>query len=148
VSRVTVVNDSTDFLDLMRELIDDLGHDMTGLVAVKSTIHEVVDTEPELLVVDLVMGNTPQEVSGWELLLLARSHRALRDVPVILCTADIWEVKQRAADLEQISNVHVLTKPFMVDEMAELIGDLLGTDFETLKPSQAQLPAQGTPPPA
>ena len=28
---VTVINDSSDFLDLMREVITELGHQMTGL---------------------------------------------------------------------------------------------------------------------
>ncbi len=146
MSRITVVNDSTDFLDLMRELIDDLGHDMTGMVAVKSTIHEVVNSQPELLIVDLVLGKTAQEVSGWELMLLARSHKRLRDVPIILCTADVWTVKQRATDLEQIAGVHVLTKPFAVDDMVELISDLLASDFEAIKQSQVLTDRPGAAP--
>jgi hypothetical protein len=30
MARVTVINDSSDFLDLMRDLIGSLGHHMTG----------------------------------------------------------------------------------------------------------------------
>lgn len=125
MARITVIDDSSDFLDLMRELIDELGHDMTGMVAVTTTIHEVVDTQPDLLVVDLVLGDTSQEVSGWELMLLARAHRSLHDVPIILCTADVWAIKQRATDLQMIADVHPLTKPFALDDMWQLIEDLL-----------------------
>ena len=85
----------------------------------------MVDTRPDLLIVDLRLENRPQEISGWELLVLARSHRRLLDVPVILATADTWELKKRARDLEQVAGVHVRTKPFDMDEMCELIQRLL-----------------------
>ena len=141
MARITVINDSSDFLELMRELIDELGHDMTGLVAVKASIHEVVDTEPDLLVVDLVLANTPQEVSGWELMLLARAHRALHKVPIIVCTADVWAIKQRATDLQMIADVHVMTKPFELGEMTQLIEDLLAPDYIG---SASTIPSRGT----
>ena len=37
----------------------------------------------------------------------------------------MWEIKQRAKDLEQIAGVHVRTKPFDMDEMCDLIQRLL-----------------------
>jgi len=125
MARVTVVNDSSDFLDLMRELLADLGHEMTGFVAVTASIEEIVDSRPALLIVDLRLQDTPQMISGWELLVLARSHRQLLGVPVILCSADVWELNKRAEDLEQIADVHVRTKPFEVGEMSDLITRLL-----------------------
>jgi CheY-like chemotaxis protein len=125
VARVTVVNDSPDFIDMMGELLKSLGHEMVGLRAVGTSITDLTDSKPKLLIVDLRLDNQPQEISGWELLVLARSHRHLNDVPVILCTADVWELKKRAADLEQIAGVHVRTKPFDVDEMCALIQRLV-----------------------
>ena len=134
MARITVIDDSSEFLDLMRELIAVLGHQMTGMAAVTSTIVEVVDTEPELLVVDLVLPH-PQEVSGWDLMLMARRHPALRRVPIILCTADVWGVKERAADLRQFVDVHVITKPFELDEMSRLIEGSLPADYDAVRAS-------------
>ena len=125
MARVTVINDSEEFLELMHDLLGTLGHQMAGLKAVEASIEEVVETQPELLIVDLRLQDRPQEISGWELIVLARSHRHLVDVPLILCTADVWELKKRAADLEQIAGVHVRTKPFDVNEMCDLIDGLL-----------------------
>ena len=125
MARVTVVDDSSDFLDLMRDLLDTLGHEMVGFEAVTASIEQLVRSRPDLMIVDLVLQDTPQVVSGWELLVLARSHRYLVSVPVILCTGDLWELEQRAKDLEQIANVHVRTKPFGVDDMCDLITELL-----------------------
>jgi CheY-like chemotaxis protein len=125
MARVCVINDSSEFLDLMHDLLDSLGHEMTGFKAVEASIESVVDSKPELLIVDLRLEDKPQEISGWELIVLARSHRQLVDVPLILCTADVWELKKRSADMEQIAGVHVRTKPFDVNEMCELIDELL-----------------------
>ena len=100
MARITVINDSPDFLALMHEVITDLGHEMSGLEAIETSIEEVVRTRPDLLMVDLRLENRAQEMSGWELLVLARSHRKLSGVPIILATADTWELKKRAADLE------------------------------------------------
>jgi CheY-like chemotaxis protein len=125
MARVTVINDSPEFLELMRFLLDDLDHDMVGLEAVRTSIHEVADTKPDLLVIDLRLANTPQEVSGWELMLLARSHRDLGRLPIILCTADVRFVTERADDLAEIAGVHVITKPFDLADMEGLIERLL-----------------------
>jgi two-component system response regulator PilR (NtrC family)/two-component system response regulator AtoC len=127
MARVSVIDDSADFLEMMGDLLSSLGHTMTGFEAVETSIEEVVDSKPELLVVDLRLGDTPQVISGWEILVLARSHRELRHVPVILCTADVWELKKRSTDLENIAGVHVRTKPFQMDEIIGLIGQLVGT---------------------
>jgi CheY-like chemotaxis protein len=125
VARVSVIDDSPDFLDLMCELLASLGHQMTGFTAVEASIESVVRSDPELLIVDLRLQDRAQEISGWELIVLARSHRHLIDVPLILCTGDVWELKKRATDLEQTAGVHVRTKPFDVDEMCDLINRLL-----------------------
>jgi DNA-binding NtrC family response regulator len=125
MARVTVINDSSDFLALMREAITELGHEMIGMQAVGTNIEDVVRSRPDLLMVDLRLENRPQEISGWEMIVLAKAHRDLLDVPVILATADVWQIEQRAKDLEQIAGVHVRTKPFDMDEMCELIERLL-----------------------
>ncbi len=46
-------------------------------------------------------------------------------MPVILCTGATWEIKKRASDLQQIAGVHVITKPFQVDQMIGLVDRLL-----------------------
>lgn len=135
MARVTVINDSSEFLEVMRDILDDAGHRMEGMEAVGASIDGIIDTDPHLLVVDLRLEDRPQEISGWELIVLARSHRQLLDVPVVLCTADKWEIEKRASDLEQIAGVHVITKPFRVDDMVALIDRLLAQSSSSAVPS-------------
>jgi CheY-like chemotaxis protein len=125
MARVTVVNDSEEFLALMAEILGDLGHQMTGYRAIEVSIDCVVGSAPDLLIVDLRLDDKAQELSGWEVMLLARAHPTLRGVPIILCTADIYGIAERETELAEIGGVELVTKPFTIDEMAEVIGRLL-----------------------
>ena len=142
MARVSVIDDSPQFLDLMGELLTGLGHRMTGFHAVEASIESIVKSEPELLIVDLRLQDKPQDISGWELVVLARSHRQLVSTPVILCTADVWELKRRGRDLEQIPRVHVRTKPFEVEEMCRLIQRLISTP--PIEAASARAPTSAT----
>jgi CheY-like chemotaxis protein len=135
MARITVIDDSAEFLQLMRDILTELHHDMTGFKAVAASIEQVVDSAPELLIVDLRLEDRPQEMSGWELMVLARAHRKLLGVPIILCSADVRELTRRSAELEQVANVHVMPKPFHLDEISDLIARLLGTS--ALRPGSA-----------
>ena len=125
MARITVINDSSEFLAVMDELIGAMGHHMTGFHALHAALDDVVATMPELLILDLRLEDERQAISGWELLALARAHPTLRSVPVMLCTGDTDEVERRAAELEQIANVHVRPKPFAIHEMTDLIDALV-----------------------
>ena len=125
MARVSVIDDSPEFLSLMKDLLAGLGHQMTAFETVEASIESIVASDPQLLIVDLRLPDGPERISGWELVVLARSHRQLISTPVILCTADLFALKKRARDLEQVQGVRVRTKPFGVDEMSELIQRLL-----------------------
>jgi DNA-binding response OmpR family regulator len=123
--RITVVDDSPEFLTLMQDVLEMLGHQMTGLAAVEVSFEEVVATRPDLLVIDLNLANPPQQISGWELVVLARAHEELQGIPLILCTADVFELRKREHELQRFADVHVLAKPFELGEMCALIRGLL-----------------------
>jgi DNA-binding response OmpR family regulator len=73
-------------------------------------------------VVDLLLGGA----SGWEIVTLARADERLARVPIIVCSADVTALRERAEDLERVGNVHVLAKPFAIDEITDLVESLVG----------------------
>ena len=79
-------------------------------------------SDPDLIVVDLLLGGA----SGWEIVTLARADERLASVPIIVCSADVTALNERAGDLERIGNVHVLSKPFSIDEITGLVEQLVG----------------------
>jgi DNA-binding response OmpR family regulator len=121
--RITVVNDNEQFLELMHDLLSQEGYAVEVVDGDTATIEEIAATEPDLLVIDLRLGSTAP--SGWDVLLMARAHEPLRTIPIILCSADVHELRTRADEMSAIADVHVLEKPFRIHEAEELVRRLL-----------------------
>jgi CheY-like chemotaxis protein len=121
--RISVINDNPDFLELMSAILDeDAGYEVTLLKGEETTIAEIADSVPDLLFVDLRLGGA----SGWEIVTLARADERLGEVSIVICSADVSALRDRQAELEQIGNVHVLAKPFGIDELTALVERLIG----------------------
>ena len=121
--RISVVNDNADFLELMSAILDeDAVYDVTLFDGEKTAIAELVDSQPDLVIVDLVLGGA----SGWEIVTLTRAEPKLADVPIIICSADVTALRERTNELERIGNVHVLEKPFSLDEITAVVERLIG----------------------
>ena len=121
--RISVVNDNPDFLELMAAILDeDAGYDVTLFDGEKTTIAEIAAAEPQLLIVDLILGGA----SGWEIVALSRADERLADKPILVCSADVSALRERSDELERIGNVHVLEKPFSIDQITEVVERLLG----------------------
>ena len=121
--RIVVINDNPEFLELMSAILDDdAGYDVTLFDGQRSSIAEIAAAQPQLIVIDLLLGGA----SGWEIATLARADQRLADVPMIVCSADVTALRDRADELERIGNVHVLAKPFGIDELTEVVVRLIG----------------------
>ena len=121
--RISVLNDNPDFLELMSAILDeDAGYDVRLFNGQETAIDELADSDPNLIVVDLLLGGA----SGWDVVTLSRADERLAEVPIIVCSADIAALRERAEELESIGNVHVLAKPFSIDEITELVERLIG----------------------
>lgn len=121
--RITVVNDNPEFLELMSAILDeDAGYLVTLFHGEETSIAEIAASDPDLVIVDLLLGGA----SGWEIVTLARADARLAEIPVVVCSADVTGLRDRAAELERIGNVHVLVKPFALDEVTGLVERLIG----------------------
>lgn len=121
--RISVVNDNPEFLELMSAILDeDAGYDVTLFDGEKTTIAEIVASRPDLLIVDLVLGGA----SGWEIVALSRAQPELAELPILICSADVAALRERSDELERIGNVHILEKPFSLDEINEAVARLIG----------------------
>ena len=120
--RISVVNDNPEFLELMSAILaEDAGYDVWLFDGEQTSVDEIAASDPELLIVDLLLGG----VSGWEIVALARAHPRLARVPVLICSADVAALRDRAEELERIGDVHVLRKPFGVDELTDAVSGLV-----------------------
>jgi DNA-binding response OmpR family regulator len=121
--RISVVNDSPDFLELMSAILDeDAGYEVSLFDGEQTDVAALVASRPDLVIVDLLLGGA----SGWEIVTLARADARLASVPIIVCSADVTALRDRAPELERVGNVHLLNKPFTIDEITTLVESLVG----------------------
>jgi CheY-like chemotaxis protein len=121
--RITVLNDNPEFLELMSAILDDdAGYDVVTFSEATTSVDDLVESRPDLVIVDLLLAGA----SGWEIVALSRADERLTDVPIIVCSADVASLRERAGELERIGNVHVLAKPFGIDELTEIVERLIG----------------------
>ena len=121
--RISVINDNADFLELMSAILDeDAGYDVTVFNGEATAIDDIAAADPALIIVDLLLGGA----SGWEIVTLARADDRLAGVPIVICSADVIALRDRTDELEHIGNVHMLAKPFGLDEVTGLVERLVG----------------------
>jgi CheY-like chemotaxis protein len=121
--RISVVNDNPEFLELMSAILDeDAGYNVSLFNGREVEVAELAASEPDLIIIDLLLGGA----SGWEMVTLARADERLAKVPIIVCSADVLALREREAELERNGGIHVLPKPFAIDEITELVESLVG----------------------
>jgi CheY-like chemotaxis protein len=125
MARVTVINDQPEYLGVMREVLDELGHEAIALEGSTVTVDQIADVRPELLIVDLRMQNEVLN-DGWGLIVAARAHPVLRDVPIVISSGDHEFLNRRADEIGALADVHPLPKPFAMEDVEELLDQLLG----------------------
>ena len=121
--RISVLNDNPEFLELMSAILDeDAGYEVTLFNEEATSVDELAASKPDLIIVDLLLGGA----SGWEIVALSRADERLAHIPIVVCSADVGGLRDRADELERIGNVHGLAKPFGIDELTELVERLVG----------------------
>ena len=113
-ARISVVNDTESFLSLMRDALEDR-YTVSTFNGERLTTGRLVESRPDLIMVDLVMRG--RELSGWDVIQLCRTDEELCEVPIIVCSADSEQLRERAADMATIPSLSVLEKPFGLDEL-------------------------------
>jgi CheY-like chemotaxis protein len=121
--RISVVNDNPDFLELMSAILDEeSGYAVTLFDGEKTSVAEIAAADPDLVIVDLLLGGA----SGWDIVALTRADERLADRPILVCSADVSALRDKTDELARIGNVHVLEKPFSIDQITELVERLIG----------------------
>jgi CheY-like chemotaxis protein len=121
MTRIMVVNDSMEFLQLMEELLSDEGYEVTLVETGAGTRTAARQVRPDLLILDVRL----PDMSGFEVLNLLRLDPETQSIPVLLCTAAVRDVQAQAPVLEE-RGVPVLFKPFDLEDLLRAIQDTLG----------------------
>jgi CheY-like chemotaxis protein len=124
MARVTVVNDTPDFLELVRDILEGDRYETTLIDGDREDAFELVrGSRPDLLMIDLRLGG--EGLSGWDIAQKVRAEPEFDGLPVIVCSADLHAVSELESDLAGTRRVATLTKPFEIDELTGTIDRLL-----------------------
>jgi chemosensory pili system protein ChpA (sensor histidine kinase/response regulator) len=119
---IFVVYGSVEFLDVVRELLQEEQYNVTTTNFVPRTFHQIETARPSLLVVDLCHG----EKAGWDLLTELRQEAATQQIPVILVSTSKQNLKRAEEEHAIWGGDRYLLKPFDLDELMRMIQELIG----------------------
>jgi hypothetical protein len=104
--RVTLIGDG----DRSIEAVLGANHRVNRLRAV-SSVEPIADQQPDLVVVGQPERTDRDALTAWELVALARAHRELREVPIVMVVPSVVEIMTDAGRLAEFADVHVLAAP-------------------------------------
>jgi DNA-binding response OmpR family regulator len=116
--RVVVIDDDVEFLGLMRALLPSEGSfEVITHPRPDDAQPLIARARPDLVVLDLVSNHQER---GWRLIEELRADGATASVPIVLCSAAIRSLDERAGWLAE-RGIGVVTKPFELDDLLAAI---------------------------
>jgi len=123
-SRILVVNDTQEILELFRMLLEEEeGYDVVLSGFPIQQVKEIEHIKPDLIILDLVLGD---EKTGMQMLQMLKMQRSTAAIPVLVCTAALQIVREQEGYLVS-QGVHVVYKPFEIDDLIVNVKQLLGS---------------------
>lgn len=116
MAKILVVDDEAVLLQLLRQVLEDAGHEVLTEIDSGQVIPRIRAERPALVMLDLFIG----EVSGIKLIQDLRADPGTQGIAIILCTGASREVDEQRELLEQLK-VPVLAKPFDLDDLVNLV---------------------------
>ena len=119
-----VVNDTQAILDLMRDLLEEEGYQVSVSIQTLD-LTRIKALQPDLIIQDLLFADGSQE-TGWHFLTLVRLDPELAHIPLILCTAAMDPIKDpdMAENLNRLG-VRVVLKPFNLEDLLTVVAEVL-----------------------
>src|SRR5438874_13667506 len=121
---IVVINDNEDILRLFNEVLEqEAGYKVVMLSTYDNQMMDhVKEAKPDLIISDHIFGG---EKHGWDIVQILRLDRETSEVPIIVCTAAVNDLREMQ-DILEGKEVDLLFKPFDVDELLELVNSKLG----------------------
>jgi two-component system response regulator MprA len=119
---IVIADDNALYLEILRDLLALEGYPRV-ICAVGAEAHEVMRREqPALVLLDIHVGHEQQ---SWSLLFRLRRDGRTAEIPILVCSADHWLLKQQRELLGRL-RCDVLAKPFALSELVAKIRTLIG----------------------
>ncbi len=122
--KIMVVEDEPIIVQLFRINFELRGYQVVGTEGPTNVLEKVIEEEPDLIMLDLLMpGKT-----GWDVLEELKANPKTASIPVIICS-----VIAKPEDIqrgEEMGASAYVTKPFDLRELVSIVEKILGTGEE------------------
>ena len=108
----------------MHDLLDEEGYEVVTYRELQGVYQAVRDANPDLIIMDIVIGG---EKKGWELVELLTLDPKTRAVPIIVCSAAVQSLREREEQLTRLA-IRALPKPFDLEELLAAIRHALDVE--------------------
>ena len=116
---ILVIDDNKDSLLLMQLILEQQGHRTSLACCGKEGLFAIDTTPPDLVILDLMM----PDMSGLDLIEILKKDGNLRNIPILLLTANIKLGKEDVTNADEVCH-----KPFEIDNLLIKIKSLLVRD--------------------
>ena len=123
-SRVLIVDDELDVLNVMKEMLDRLGFESSAVTSSVKAIELVKDTQFDLIITDLIM----PDGNGLELIHKIRSLK--QGIPIII-TAGV-SLEDVNIELNQYGLEDFIKKPFTMNDIRQKVSKFIEPEKVTI----------------
>ena len=124
--KILVIDDDPDFRYAVRMVLEAEGFEAVMAADGEEGIAKVLDTKPDLVTLDVIMG---EDLEGFEVARTLREDHDLVDLPILMLTA-VHSVKQVpyrfAPDKEYLPVDVFMDKPIEPETLVDTIKEMLG----------------------
>ena len=120
MSKILVVDDEKDVLDVLRLVLAKSGYEVLTATSGMEGLTQAESQLPDLILLDIMM----QQMDGWEVLKLLKLDERTSSIPVVILSARV-EPKDKIRGLQE-GAIDYVTKPFAVREILTKVAALLG----------------------
>lgn len=119
---IFAVNGDAAFLELVRELLQDHRYNVTTTNFVPRTLDQIKALEPDLVLIDLVVG----EQAGWDLMEDLQAELVTAGIPVVVTSTDPRFLDIAKRNQERFGEYTYFSKPVDFLELRRTIEALAG----------------------
>jgi CheY-like chemotaxis protein len=121
---ILIIDDDPSILEVMRLILEEEGkYRITTSEIVFEGVAEVEQLQPDLLLLDFLMQGRR---TAWTLLRKLKLHRPTKDIPIVLCTAGLLDVKEQEPIFPP-KGIPIVYKPFDMDELLHVVEQMLSS---------------------
>lgn len=120
---IFAVNGSPEFLDVLRQLLQEERYNVTTTNFVPRTFEQIEALAPDLLIVDIAVGLE----AGWDLLERLHERAFTKGIPVVITSTDPRLLDRARAESARFGGQTFLAKPLDIEGLLEAIQSLIGS---------------------